>query len=66
MAWHLYIDGLVQDCSISSALAMEILQYCTKRLTYETGTFEPEQKGLHFADHICKCISFKENSGILN
>ena len=25
-----YIDGLVQDCSISSALAMEILQYCTK------------------------------------
>ena len=26
----LYIDGLVQDCSISSALAMEILQSCTK------------------------------------
>ena len=25
-----YIDGLVQDCSISSALAMEILQSCTK------------------------------------
>ena len=24
------IDGLVQDCSISSALAMEILQSCTK------------------------------------
>ena len=24
------IDGLVQDCSISSALAMEILQPCTK------------------------------------
>ena len=23
------IDGLVQDCSISSALAMEILQSCT-------------------------------------
>ena len=22
-----YIDGLVQDCSISSALAMEILQF---------------------------------------
>ena len=28
-----YIDGLVQDCSISSALAMEILQSCTKPLT---------------------------------
>ena len=25
----LYIDGLVQDHSISSALAMEILQFCT-------------------------------------
>ena len=25
-----YINGLVQDCSISSALAMEILQACTK------------------------------------
>ena len=25
-----YIDGLMQDCSISSALAMEILQSCTK------------------------------------
>ena len=26
----LYIDGLVQDCSISIANAMEILQSCTK------------------------------------
>ena len=25
-----YIDGLVQDCNISSALTMEILQSCTK------------------------------------
>ena len=25
-----YINGLVQDCSIFSALAMEILQFCTK------------------------------------
>ena len=30
-AWHWeYIDGLVQDCSNSSALAMELLQSCTK------------------------------------
>ena len=28
------IDGLVQDCSNSSALAMELLQYCTKPLIY--------------------------------
>ena len=26
----LYIDGLVQDCSISSVFALEILQSCTK------------------------------------
>ena len=25
-----YFDGVVQDCSISSVLAMEILQSCTK------------------------------------
>ena len=24
-----YIDGLVQDCSISGALAIETLQFCT-------------------------------------
>ena len=29
-----YIDGLVQDCSIFSALAMEILQSCTKPSIY--------------------------------
>ena len=27
---HGYVDGLVQDCSNSSALAMELLQSCTK------------------------------------
>ena len=28
----LHIDGLVQDCSISSANALEIMQFCTKPL----------------------------------
>ena len=28
-----YIDGLEQDCSNSSVLAMELLQSCTKPLT---------------------------------
>ena len=28
-SWE-YISGLVQDCGISSALALEILQFCTK------------------------------------
>ena len=31
-ACHQYINGLVQDCSNSSALAMELLQSCTKPL----------------------------------
>ena len=30
----LYFDGLVQDCSNSSALAMELLLSCTKSLIY--------------------------------
>ena len=29
-----YVDGLVQDCSNSSALAMELLQSCTKPSIY--------------------------------
>ena len=29
---HGHIDGLVQDCSNSSALAMELLQSCAKAL----------------------------------
>ena len=28
--WQRHVDGLVQDCSVSSALALEILQSCTK------------------------------------
>ena len=30
-----HIDGLVQDCSNSSALAMALLQSCIKPLTYK-------------------------------
>ena len=33
-AQSLHIDGLVRDCSISSALAMEILQSCTEPLIF--------------------------------
>ena len=29
-----HINGVVQDCSTSNALAMEILQFCTKPLIY--------------------------------
>ena len=31
-----HIDGLVQDCSNSSALAMELLQSCTKSSIYKS------------------------------
>ena len=30
LLYLVYIDGLVQDCGNSSALAMELLQSCTK------------------------------------
>ena len=33
-AWPHHIDGSVQDCSNSSALAMELLQSCTKPSMY--------------------------------
>ena len=37
------INGLVQDCSNSSALAMELLQFCTKPSIYFLqATFFPE------------------------
>ena len=32
-----HIDGLVQDCSISSVLAMEILQSCTRPSIFNIG-----------------------------
>ena len=32
---HIYIDGLIQDCSISIANALEILQSCTKPSTFQ-------------------------------
>ena len=36
------INGLVQDCSTSSALAMETPQSCTKRSTHYTETYNTE------------------------
>ena len=43
-----FIDGFVQDCSNSSALAMELLQSCTKPLIYS------------LSDHLCiwQCIAW--------
>ena len=37
---RVYIDGLVQDCSNSIALAMELLQLCTKPSTWAYMAFQ--------------------------
>ena len=37
------IDGLAQDCNISSVLAMEILQSGTKPFKYDKNLFEAPQ-----------------------
>ena len=56
-----HINGLVQNCSISVANAMEILQFCSKPSTYRISwgqwvdTFETWTKWRTF----CKCIFFK-------
>ena len=42
----LYIDALIQDCSTSSALTMEILQSCTKPPIYNMDQIVDVQ--LHF------------------
>ena len=38
--WIIYIDGLMQDCSNSSALALELLQSCTKPWIYDDEIFQ--------------------------
>ena len=74
------LDGLVQDCSNSSALAMELLQSCTKPSTCFVAQFnrsknknedkhieaETKVKDQHFTDDIFKYISLNENFQILN
>ena len=32
--WQVHVDGLVEDCSISIANALEIMQSCTKPSLY--------------------------------
>ena len=54
-----HLDGLVQDCSSSSALAMGILQSCTEPLIFNT--FRPWQNWRRFADNIFKYIFLNEN-----
>ena len=61
MIWH--IDRLVQDCSNSSALAMESLQTCTKPSIWSwplamINILRPRQNGRHFANNIFNAFSW--------
>ena len=41
---HQYLYGLVQDCSNSSALALELLQSCTKPSIYQVSVWNSVKK----------------------
>ena len=58
-----HFDGLVQDCSNSSALAMELLQSCTKPSIYLRAMLQ----GMFVYDviHEFVCLKDKENNGLL-
>ena len=66
-----HIDGLVQDYSNSNALAMELLQSCTKPSIYASpglnivNTLRPRQNGRHFPNDILKYIFLNESIWIL-
>ena len=65
---YIYIDGLVQDCNISSVLAMEILQSCTKPSIYELlgfKMFKHEQPEPFLAYKYIKCADLYSNKDVL-
>ena len=43
--------GFVKDCSISSALALEILQFCTKLLIHSASMTKQERSQLDFTEN---------------
>ena len=49
-----YIDGLVQDCSISSANALEILQPCTKPSMLVKNTPHSSTVGVRYGIYCCE------------
>ena len=62
-----YITGLVQDCSNSSVLAMELLQSCTKPSIWSLhiNTLRPLQSGRYFAEDIFTLISLMKSLAFL-
>ena len=60
-----HIDGLMQDCSISSALAMEILQFCTKPSICAAFPWMEEIKYLAICNHCCiSTLTSKFENGV--
>ena len=55
MSGDAYIDGLVQDCNISSALAMEILQCCTEPWILRPGDVYFEDRAVYIDDLVQDC-----------
>ena len=53
---RIYIDGLVQDCSNSSALAMELLQPCTKQSIYASTKHKHHSLHMHRSYTIIPCL----------
>ena len=53
--WVQYIDGLVQDCSNSSALAMELLQSCTRPSTCII-IFSCDQAAIWLVQSVCVSV----------
>ena len=66
--WYLNIDGLVQDCSLSGALAMKLLQSCTKPSVYAItwwtkATFWTNHLYERALWNLIRILSFKTKSG---
>ena len=54
MQIQVYVDGLVQDCSISTANALKILQSCTKPLMYFLKIYSAcKSKAFQRRSHVC-------------
>ena len=60
--WYIYFDGLAQDCSNSTANALELLQFCSKpSILYLSRLADPEKEIIPCTVHHWK--KCKKNTG---